>query len=438
MNERLRNGVKNNMDQQTAQPVLQENNISAVPSSNPVQPPPSVFKKFLPLILVIAVFIILVLLSMTLIAGKSGKTGVIPTPTRRPTATPNFQAPSIPMVTAVPASTSATVSPAKKGQLIFIKDGDIYESDFGSYSVLVKNSVPAGNKLSWSPKGNLLAWLPKSVNASPSAVTVYNPAKKSAWTIEPESGTPGEVLDYCWSPLEDQLAVVYRSTDFKLSLYRTASDSTLANKELFRRGLPLKQVFWPKANTVIFSGADGINSLDISTGNIKPLVNAADVISMKLSPDKTRILYSRGNSVRNDLYVVNIDGSDNRQINAQPAQADMGTTGLQSSVLEKGFMPFAVWFPSGDKLIVGYQYLPGLPLAGVYDLVSGKFSALAPFILYNSDLMSDELHLIGTRVNTSQGIPSWQLTIFTLEDNSKLGTVRVIPGASSFAFFTVN
>lgn len=409
------------MDQYPAQPA----------EETPVVPE-SPFKKYLPFILAGILILLLISGGLLLFSPSSTDRKAVPTPTVRPTATP-FPPPTLPMVTKPVATTSATISPAQTGRLIFIKNGDIYNSDFATFSLFLKNATPAADKLSWSPNGDLLAWRTVSQNATPSSLGVYNRKNKTTFAITPSSFS--ELADYAWSPDEKQLALLYHDQSFHIGLFPLSSSVSAQLTQLVNRGASIRQIVWPNESTIIFSGEDGIISLDTKNPIPKQLVNNTQVLKMKLSPDKTKLLYSLGTDQKSDLYIINTDGSNNRMIVSVPGKVDMGGTNLPATVLDKGFIPYALWFPDGSKLMVGYHYLTNLPLAGIYDLTNNSFTALTPFSLYDNDFMVDDLRLMGARVNLQGNIPSWQVAFFTLEDNAKLATVRVIPDASSPAFF---
>jgi len=402
------------------------------PEDVPIEPI-SPLKKFLPLILGGVLILLLILGSLLLFSpAKESKKAVV-TPTVRPTATP-FPPPTMPMVTKAAATRSAELVKEKIGRLVFIKDGNIYNSDFASFSLLVKNATPAADRLSWSPQGNLLAWRPTSPAIVPRAVTIYNRQAKSAFFIQPSDYPETELVDYAWSGDEKQLAVLYHDQSYHIDLFSTASSSA-QTLPLLNRIAQIRQIVWPDSNTIVFLGEDGISSMALTNPTPKLLVENKAVQKMKLSKDKTKLLYSVGTDAKSDLYIINIDGSGARLIPVTPAKIDMGTTNLPPSILNNGFLPYGLWFPTGDKLMVGYHYLTNLPLVGVYDLTNNSFTALSVFALYENDFLVDDLRLMGSRVNTQTTPPSWQVAFFTIEDNAKLATVRVIPDASSPAFF---
>lgn len=397
--------------------------------------PPSPLKKFLPFIIVSILLIVGLSGLLVLSAAKSSQKKAVPTPSPRPTATP-FPAPTIPLVTKAATSSSTINIPVKIGRLSFIRDGDIYNSDLATFSLLVKNATPAGDKLSWSPMGNFLAWRPKTPTATPSALVVYNRSKQTSTYIKPSTSSYSELIDYAWSVDEVNVAVLSHDSFFNISLYQSTTLSSRLN--LYNSNLPIKQIFWPEERKIIFLTNEGINSLEFK--NASPaaslLLNNSSIVNMMLSSNGKEILYSVGNDKKSDLYLVKTDGSNNHLIPPVPPKVDMGTTNLPPTILNNGFIPYAVFFPDGNRLLVGYHYLPNLPLVGIYNLKENSFVAIAPFILYKSDVMIDDLRLLGNRVsNNAEGISTWQISLFTLEDNSKLGLIRVIPNASSPAFY---
>ncbi len=397
-------------------------------------PSPSPLKKFLPVIVIIF-FLGLVSFLLLVLRFKisSGNTSNIPTPTLRPTATPINIAPAIPE--ASPEISSPSSAPREIGNLVFIKDGDIYDSDFTTLSLLHKNATPAGDKLAWDSSGNFLSWRPKQTQATPSALAVLNRSTDKVETIKASDVPTVELINYVWSFYGEKLALLIHDQSYKISIADVSSKSAgLVN--LISRVEPINDIIWPDQNTIIFLGSEGIVSLDVKSLVAKPLIGSNNILNMILSPDRKKILYAIGDKSKSNLYLINTDGSGNAIISPQPADIDMGTTGLTNEALKKGFLPYSVWFPDSTKLLVGFHYLEGLPLVGIYDLKKNSLSMVAPFVLKKEDFMIDDYRLVGTRVRTSLGdIPNWQLSIFTLEDNSKLGLIRVISGASSPAFY---
>lgn len=410
------------MDQYPAQP------IEEVPIS-----PPSPFKKYLPLILIAVLVLLLLLSALLLFAPNSTSKKVIPTPTPRPTATP-FPPPTIPMVTPSAATVSAKISPALIGRLIFIKNGNIYNSDLATFSLLVKNATPAADKLTWSSSGNFIAWRDSSLSATPSSMVVYNRENKASFSIKPSIDVSSELIDYTWSPDEKQLALLYKDKSFHIDIGRISSSSAQMIS-LLNREASIKQILWPSDKSIIFSGEDGVNILDIGMGVPELLVDNNQVLWMGLSPDKKKLLVSIGTDKKSDLYIIKLDGSGSRKIEGVPSKIDMGTISLPDTILNNGFLPYALWFPKEDKLMVGYHYLTNLPLVGIYDLANNSFTALSTFPFYANDFMIDDLRMVGSRVNITGESPSWQVSFFTIEDNAKLSTIRVIPNAHSPAFY---
>mgnify|MGYP001574940607 CR=1 FL=1 len=415
------------MDQTTAQNAPPPVSDSPYSSASPL-------KKFLPVIMIIfflgLVSFLLLFLRYRL---SSNNTPNIPTPTLRPTATPINIAPTIPE--ASPEISSPSSAPKEVGNLVFIKDGDIYDSNFTNFSLLHKNTIPAGDKLSWDNSGNFLSWRPKQTQATPSALTILNRNTDNVETIKTSEVPTAELINYAWSGWEGKLALLIHDQSYKISIANVSSKSAgLVN--LVSRVEPINDIIWSDQNTIIFLGSEGIVSLDVKSLSFKPLVGSNNIINMILSPDRKKILYAIGDKSKSNLYIINTDGTVNAIISSQPESLDMGTTGLTAEVLKKGFLPFAVWFPDSTKLLVGFHYLEGLPLVGIYDLKKNSLSMIAPFVLKKEDFMIDDYRLVGARVRTSlSDAPNWQLSIFTLEDNSKLGLIRVIPGASSPSFY---
>ncbi|OIO13603.1 hypothetical protein COV53_03530 [Candidatus Gottesmanbacteria bacterium CG11_big_fil_rev_8_21_14_0_20_37_11] len=397
-------------------------------------------KKFLPVFILFAL-IIMVGSGYALFSRKSEIKPPPTIPTLRPTATP-FLIPTLPMTSPGEASLSAsvtpqaiTVTPVKIGRLAFIKDGDIYNSDLLTISLLVKNATPAATKLSWSPKGNYLSWTVKEKEASPSALAVYSRSTNRTIIFDPSDGRKAELIDYTWSLDEEKIALLYQDSLYKISLYSPASPAAEFKIDLTKKDVSIRQIFWLDKNSVLFAGDEGIKTISLNAPFAETVLTDKKPYFVSLSPDKTKIIYSLGDNKKSDLYLASTDGILNQVLPAMPEKIDMGDTKLTTTILKEGFVPYVVWFPKGDRLLVGYHYLTGLPLVGVYSLVDKSFKAIAPFSFYDSDKMIDELRLMGERIN-DMGSPSFpQVSVFTMEDDAKLGTIRVIPGASSPVFF---
>ena len=413
-------------------------------ASNEVPPPQtpaiSPIKKILPLIIG-GVVLLIVLSSLVLLsAGKrTADKANFPTPTVRPTATP-ILVPTMPETSPTIASFSSTISVTpteeKIGRLSFIREGDIYNSDLASFSLLVKNATPAADKLSWSPQGNFLSWRMSSKTATPSSLMIYDRVKKSSQIVTADKNGTDELIDYAWAPDENGVVLLSRSESYTLSLFslfypRSASPSGF----LVKRDLAIKQVLWSDKETLFFLGSDGITSINISNNSSQLLVATTSAFLMKLSPDHKKLLYSTGDSKRSDLFILNLESGTNRKINSIPQKIDKGNLNFPDSVFSNGFIPYALFMPGGESLLVGYHYLQYMPLVGIYDLKENTFSAISLFALSSSDVMVDELRLLGARVINLTEKPSWQISLFTLEDNAKLSLIRVIPNASSPTFF---
>lgn len=433
------------MNQYPAQTDLaqMENGAMEIPGSIPSGASP--FKKLILIGILATIALILLLFSLLSVSSKSAqKTQGSPTPTQRPTATPVYLPSATPEAVVAVSSplvtTSAGVTPVKAqiGRLAFIKEGDIYQSDGQSFGLLFKNSIPAGDKLSWSPDGKMLAWRPKSETATPSVLTVLNREKKQTFAIIPAKSVTEEVIDYDWSWDSSNIYILYKDGQFNISSFSSstgsASEAIPAIKPIYSKNLVSKQIITVDADDLMVTNSEGINLINIKTQESKLLVPGADIISMKLSPKKDKVLYSRGNDQKTDLHIINIDGSGD-QIVGLPEKIDMGSTGLTNQVISKGFVANALWFPDGSKLMVGFKYLNYIPLVGIYRFTDRSFTAIAPFPLYFSDQMIDDFRLFGIRVNTTGSVPVWQMNFFTLEDNSKLGIIRVVPQVSSFSFY---
>lgn len=419
-------------------PVVEQIPSSEAPPSDPSQQPPPEFpsdahplKKFLPFIVGGLLLLIVVLGAVLLFAGSSSKKASNATPTPRPSATPIRQ-PTVVLATPTAiASAAATIAPAQSGRLSFIKDGDIYNSDFSAVNLFIKTTSPAGNKLSWSSSGKFLSWIPKGMS---SLLEVYNREQKKSSSLSIGTGTSASLTGYSWSPTSDKLITLSNASGtYSLDLYEPASNSAVV-KNILKRGILTSQIEWVKEDTFLMKGADGISSVALASPSAKLLVANPQVLSMTVSSDKTKVVYSVGNDQKSDVYTMGIDGSGQKMLTSKPASVNMGTTNLPATTLDKGFLPVALWFPKTAKLLVAYHYFSNLPLVGIYDLSVNSVQIIGPFALQNDDFMVDDLRLLGVRPNPLEA-GTQQLTLYTLENNAKLNVVRVIPGASSPAFF---
>lgn len=420
------------MDQNSVPSQTDEDIISPQVISQQVTKPS---QKKIFLISFFVLFLVLFSAVLNLSSGKLKKINtevVIPALSVRPTATPYFKpitvTPEISPVSNI-SSISASVMPEKIGKLAFIRNGDIYHSSLDQSVLLVKNKVPAKDKLVWSPQGNFLSWREKSDNIRYSAISLYNRQKKISFTITPGTSS-SELIDYVWSPDETRLAVLIHDDKYRISIFPI--DFVSEKKDMTERTERIIQIFWPQEKNLLFWGTGGITRINLDSSVTEVFIKNPDILGMKLSPDFKKIVYSAGDSDRNDLFLVNTDGTGNQSVPPIPDRIDMGTTGLSKSVLERGFIPPAVWMPQGDKLLVGYRISATSSLVGIYDLTIKSFTAIAPFFLSDNDLMVDGFRLLGTR--TGVGNIS-QISIFTLEDNAGLAVAKVIPDASSPAFF---
>lgn len=360
----------------------------------------------------------------------------VPTPTLRPTATPFPPAPTIPESTPKPVPTistpSATIIPEDIGRLSFIKDGDIYHSDLGTFTLLVKNSTPAGDKLSWSPMGNLLSWRPKSEDGIPALLVLYNRLTKNFLSLLPSKEKLSEIVDYVWFPDEKRIAALTKATSYDLSLFTLDSDSGSSVSSMLKDSVQINQIGITDT-AVIYTDSEGIKSIDMVSNQTKLLVSEKNIVKMKASPDGKKIYYSKTENGQNSIFIINADGSSRQKVEAQ--KTDMGTTGLPARITENGLIPYLVWYPKGDKALIGFNYLKNLPLVGVYNLKDKSFLAIAPFTLYDTDFMVDDLRLVGARIDLNTENPAWNVSVFTMEDGANLNIIRVIPQASSPSFY---
>jgi hypothetical protein len=335
------------------------------------------------------------------------------------------------MVNSVPAQ-------SKIGRLIYIKNGDIYNNDLETEKILVKCVPQAKDKLSWSPRGNLLAF--RSGGEKAERLIIYDRSANSYYEMQDFVESWGHVVDYAWSPDEEKLMAVSGEGESRVNLINSRNGKLL--KTLFTNDNAIRRILWPGGNTLIIMDTRAISQLTIDNAykviSSKFIAKISNLESMMLSPHKDKLLYSVGDSLHSDLYLYEINSGTYKMVSPAPSYTDMGTTGLPANITGRGFTTDAVWFPSEDKLLVGYHYVPAAPLSGIYDLKSGAFTAVALFPFTSDDIFTDDLRLLGARYTTLGGQSVSNVSLFTLEDGAKFSVQRVIPGVSSPAFYTGN
>jgi len=422
-------------------PSAQENNNGYIdPSSNAITAGGFPFKTIL-----LSILLVILLIGVIVVAGMyyvkiKRQDAVNPNPV--PTISPGTVAYTIPtVVVSVPAAATlsaerfqgkdapAVASESAIGRLSFIRDGDIYNTDLATTSALVRNSTPAGEFLRWSPEGNLLAWIPKSTEGTPSALTVYDRVKRQFLA----SSVPnGELYDYAWSPDEKKIVIAHRQDGNQLSIVTAEASSSTP---LVRSETPIRQVYWFSDGLILYRSGEGLMTIRQNSSPASVLFSDPGVSYFSVSPDQSKILYRVTTGTEYKWFIIQPSGSEKTELAPVPKNVTMDAVNLPATQLSKGFDGKAVWFPSSDKLLIGYKYLSGFSIVGVYDMKAQSFAAVAPFYLSNDDIMVDSLRLLGTRVNTSGGTPSWQIVLYTMEEGHLLSTAAVIPNASSPAFY---
>lgn len=365
------------------------------------------------------------------IAGISQKKSPV-SPTTVISSIPSLP-PSIPESTRIVASPAVSRSAEKIGRLVFIKDGDIYQSDLASFSLLVKTASPAADKLSWSPKGNFLTWRSKTITGLPNELAIYD-RKRNAIKIIQTATVSSELKEYSWSPDENKIALLIKNSDYSISIYPVSTAASEKTATLVNSSQPIKELVWLNENTLLYSTLSSIISQPLKA-DASELVTKDKIQYMNLSPDRKKLLYSTGDDQKSSLFIREIETEREEEIPLKPDNIDMGTTNLAPDILDKGFIPYAVWFLDSQKLLLGYHYFTNVPLVGIFNLQEKSFTAISATPLNKNDFFVDDLRLIGARVNNKLGQWEWQVSLLTLEDNAKLSTQRVIPGASSPAIY---
>lgn len=416
------------MDQDTAPTAAPAEDIDAagIPAEVPHVSP---FKAHLPLVIMGAVLFLLGGATLLLFFSqrtRQGSGGTVTPPAVRPTATPilaNSQ------VSGAPGGSGS----AQSGHLAVVKDGSIYRSDLNGMQRLVQPTPPAGDKLRWSRDGSFLAWRPATATATPSALTIYRVATAQSVTFQSTGSASMEIVDYAWSPQDDLLAMVTKENGYAISIITATSSAS--PRLIAARNDPIRQIIWLTSDQLLFAGSDGIGSVQINTGVTSMLVDRGPIAYMSASPDGTKLLFVRGNRIKSDIFLLRIGQGAGQQLALIPSAVDMGSTALSQSVLEKGFLPFALWYPDNTRLLVGYQYRPDVPLIGVYDTTKDAFTALGVFPLLRDDTIIDGDRLIAMKSKETGDTVNWSVGVFSLRDKELEKPLYEIDGASSPAYY---
>lgn len=305
----------------------------------------------------------------------------------------------------------------KSGILAYIKEGDIYQGDLANTTLLLKNNPPASRKLSFSPAGNFLTWITKTdENHLSPLVSVHNLKNKSTVYLEPVVGGKGDIIDYAWSPDEKNVATLKKDYRFAIAVWPNKPGS--ASVTQIQRKEEIQQLVYLDNNTLIFSGSDGISSIDIPTGNIKQLLNSDKIQYISLSPDRKKLYYSIGDEKQVRSYILHFEEEDNTESIIVPPQ-------LQNEI---SLFPLALWYPDSRKLLLSFRTRENS--IGVYDFSQKTLQVLSPFDLGFGDSLIDDRTLLSENKIIKEGNSMGQIAVYTL-DSGKVNPVTAIEGASS-------
>ncbi|OGG13399.1 hypothetical protein A3D77_04855 [Candidatus Gottesmanbacteria bacterium RIFCSPHIGHO2_02_FULL_39_11] len=355
-----------------------------------------------------------------------------------PTVTPIVQiptaSPSVFISTTLTPTSTLTPTPGEitLGRLSYIQDKDIYNTDLKSTNLLVANETTPSGSLKWSPKGSYLSWISER-QASTSSVVVYHVEQRRKKTVE--IGVQN-FTDYAWSPDEKKVSILYGDTVGSFSKVFFTDEPTIF-MELTIPIYPISGFKWLKNGQYLIWGSKGIYVFNIETEQLDMLVSQDGITFISISPDETKLLYSVSENENNEWYIKDLTGNTSASL-IKPQSFDFTSVNLPASYAEKGFDSKAVWFPSSDKIFLTIKYLREFPIVGMYDISSNSYSVISFFNIKNSDFMSDPYTLIGERAASKNGSMESQIHLFTIEGQANLGLIKVIPHASSPAFYFGN
>ena len=164
----------------------------------------------------------------------------------------------------------------------------------------------------------------------------------------------GSGQPWAWSPRGSTLAASVSSGLLTIDP-RTGDRTTVATPA------PVEALAWSLDGTEIVYAANGLESVDLDSGEITELADARNVDSIAWSPDGSRIVVDDFRGERNQIIVLNRDGSDQRVLVDQgapqgpsaPAWSPDGTsiayvTTPGKVVGNQGHFSFEVWVIGAD------------------------------------------------------------------------------------------
>lgn len=164
--------------------------------------------------------------------------------------------------------------------------------------------------------------------------------------VEPVLVDPDGGLPLAWSSDGSKLLILRAEGDpdtwgrQRHALFVLDADGTGTQVARLPRWMPTAYLggsFTPTGSQVIYGGRDGIYSVAADGGSPRLLFAADGGFAPVLSPDGTRLAFFEGHGdTENSLWVMNIDGTDKREI-----------LGIE----ESGRTPFSLqWSPDGTRL----------------------------------------------------------------------------------------